>query len=351
MSMRSQPQKTDAVSRQRPPLRKVLLFSLVMFAAIATIIFLSGLLIFRAVDRQRHEGKAVANGVQVSTFTRYESENIYPLGIAASDDGDLYLSQFGAGQIVRLDHEGKSAPWLDSSKGIKAPGPLAAAGAHLYVIDYASADPTRAVGQLKRIDDKGAAAVTNEALPLFAQVAADRAGNLYVTNPRTGSVWQCKAGGACNTRWWAAPPLGNKRPQTTAIGFNPANNTVLVGDAGTGSLYQLSLNEQGLPINPVVLYREVDLFVTAITFDSSARPLFTNWRNDRGELLRLEKDNTVTLLADGFRAPLGLSFINGKVYIVNSDIKGIIPRVLGVIPSPYRATLPFTIDVITLPQA
>jgi DNA-binding beta-propeller fold protein YncE len=333
----------------RRPTRRIVLFVVILLTVVIAIIAITGSLIYNSLSRPRHEAKAVAPNVTVAPFVSLSGENSYPLGLAAASNGDLYLSLFGNGTIVKVDQQATTSVLNSLTGSIKAPGAiLINKDGTLYVVDYASIELTKAVGTLKKITPDGKASVLGTGLPLFAQLASDNANNLYVTNPSTGQIWRCTPDGGCVTGWMALPGLSNAKPQPTGIIYDAGSNTLLLADAGTGSVYRLSIKDDGNPGTSLLLYRETGLLIQALALDGKNRILLTAWRNDNGQLSRLEESGVLTVLVDGFREPTSLVVQGSKTYVVNSDLTGIVPAIFGVIPSPYRARPPFTVDAVTL---
>ena len=357
VSQNVQPTEPATIPARRP-IKRLILFFLAFSAAVALIIGLTLLLIFNSVKASvtppQHAGKAVIAGATVNTLTRLSGDNVFPMGLAVAPDGSLYLSEFGTGVISKLESDGSLSPF------IKVGGALTAAGAiafgpdkMLYVIDYNSTNPQKSAGTLRRITPDGQITTWGvtpggKNFPMFAQLSMDGAGNLYATNPSSGEVWRFDPSGK-GAVWWAASASGSTSAQPTGITFDASRNALIVGDAGTGSVYRVSLGTDGMATNPVLLYRQAGLDVQGLALDATGRVVMLAWAHDNGQLSRLDKDGTATLLADGFRTPTALVYEDNRVYIVNSDLLGLVPPLLfGLMPSP---PLSFTVDVVDLSKA
>ncbi len=349
-------QVIEQPTEPRRPVRRIVLFFLAFGFAIAVIIGLTALLIYNSAVRPRREGRAVLAGVIVRPFVTLPNDNLFPMGLAAAPDGRLYLTLFGTGAIMQVDAQGNAAPWAGAKGKIHAGGSIAfGPDQTLYVVDFSTTDPRAAVGTLRRItpDGKvGAFGVTPTGqpltLPLFSQMVFAPNGNLYVTDPSSARIWQIAPSGS-GTIWWTAPALGNSRAQPTGIAYDTTHNALVIGDAGTGSVYRLALD--GPAGNPLVLYRQAGAEVQSVVVDAQGHVLVSIWDHDNGQLARLESDGRLTLLGDSFRAPTAILFRDNRVYVANSDLLGLVPPLFGVIPSPLRAKPPFTVDVVDLSAA
>ncbi|MEP7287798.1 MAG: hypothetical protein ABI947_18745 [Chloroflexota bacterium] len=341
--------------RQQPPVSRLALFFGVMLILVLFIVGLTGFLVYNGFRAPRHEAKAFIVGVNAAAFVTIQAENSFPLGLASAADGTTYLSLFGTGAILKVDAQGQPAPWIAEKSGITAGGALAVGlDKAVYVIDYTSSNPGQAIGSLKRITPDGTISnfgVTpnNKDLPLFAQLAFDNSGALFVTNPSTAEIWRFEPGGVSRV-WWIAPAVNNVNGQPTGIVYDAARQALVIGDAGTGSIYRVAIDVDGKAGISQLLEQKSGLEIQALALDNQGRVLFTDWDRDNGELKRLEANGGVTALADGFRAPTALIYRDKKVYVVNSDLLGITPPILGFIPSPLRARPPFTVDVVTLAE-
>jgi sugar lactone lactonase YvrE len=334
------------------PIGRLIIFFLVFAASIILIVFLTGYLVYRSyIAGPRHDSKAVAAGVTVSPMVSLNTAKSFPLGLAAAPNGMFYLSLFGTSEILQVDTTGKMTMLVSFGK-LKAPGSLVVAADNtIYVVDFAATDPRSAFGTLKRIRPDGSIAnygTVASKLPLFSQLAFDSAGNLYLTDPSTAQIWRYDQTSTA-TRWWASAAVGTVKPLPTGIAYDSTRNAMIIADAGTGTIYRVNIDANGLATNPVVLFRNAEADIKAVTVDDQGHVLMANWNHDNGQLNRLESDGSLTTLADGFRAPSALVYRDNKVYVVNSDLLGLVPPLFfGLIDSPVQAKPPFTVDVVDL---
>ena len=350
----SLPAKNQPNNDGEPRLRvRVLLFAVVFIGVVVGIVLLTAVLIYNAIKAPAENVKAVAPNVTVTTFLSFPEEDVYPMGLARSADGTFYLTQFGTGAVLGADLQGKISPLVTSRTVINAPGAVAIGPDNaIYVIDYSSSDPQRAQGTIRRIDSDGKAtpfgtSPTGKLLSMYAQMAFDDSGNLFVTNPSAGQIWRFDADGS-GQLWWTLPGIGTTGSLPTALAFDAAHHSVIVGDAGTGTLFRVNIDSQGKAGNSVVVYRDPQLVIQAITLDDQGRILFADWNHANGRLNRIESDESLTVLAQGLREPTALAFHDSKAYVVNSQLLGLLQVLGGSVQSPLQAHPPFTVDVISI---
>ncbi|MBE2194540.1 MAG: hypothetical protein IAE83_10230 [Anaerolinea sp.] len=285
----------------------------------------------------RHEPVTTVESLQISTFARFDEAKVFPVGITALPDGTRLLSLLGNGQIVRLNPDGSSSLW----SLLTAPGAIAAdADGSVYVVDYSAPD-FRALGKLKRITPEGKVTYYGDALnagglSLLAQIALDGAGNVYVSDPDRALIWRVLPGGVA-APWWAIPTVGTVKAVPIGLAYRAQHNQLLAADSGTGTIYQIDLNVEQPTGEP--LYRKAGIDVRTLTIDAQGQIYVSLWQHENGQVARLEADGTLTVLAEKFRAPLGMVAVEGKVYVVNSDLPGLIAQI--------NAEPPFTVDVLS----
>ncbi len=347
------PVTTAAESPESRPIGRLVVFFLAFSFSIIFIVLLTGYLVYNGYKAPRHDSKPVAAGVHVAPFVTLTDGDSFPVGLSGTGNGTFYLTEFGTGAVLKVSPDGTTSAWIPPHGGQVTAGGAVALGPDgaLYAIDYAATDPRSAYGSLRRITPDGKVtsygSIANK-LPLFAQLAFDGGGFLYMTDPATAQVWRFDRQGV-ETRWWAAAAVGNDSALPTGIAYDPTHNAMIIADAGTGTIYRVSIDDKGLASNPLVLYRQAGADIKAVTVNDQGQVLMAVWAHDNGQISRLEADGTITTLADGFRAPSALVQRGSKVYVVNSDLLGLVPPLFfGLVESPVRAKPPFTIDVVDL---
>jgi DNA-binding beta-propeller fold protein YncE len=332
-----------AATAGEPSTRKRIAYFLIFGLIVAAIVGITVILIYNDIvgrlNMPRGAAKAVAANVTIAPFVSFDSPRTFPMGLAAAPNGTWYLSLMGAASIRSISADGTQNRFFAQAT---APGAIALApDGHLYVIDYSAAD-SRALGKLKRYALDGGSVFWGEALnlrglPLLATLAIDSAGNVYVSHPDTGEVWRVDPNGIA-TAWWSVPPLRETRAIPVGLAYDAATNSLIVTDAGTGTVYRVMLDAEAPKGD--VLYRQFGADIRAAALDDAGRVLLAIWKNENGQLARLEPDGQLTLLAEGFRAPTSLHYAAGKIYVVNSDAPGLISQI--------ASNPPYTVDVVTL---
>ncbi len=318
-----------------------------VLAVAVILVIITALLIFNALNGTRHDSAAVASGVSVATFVTIPGDSAYPIGIARAADGTTYLSAFGLDIVYKVSASGELTPWLTATNGLVAPGALAVApNGAIYLIDFTTAKPGTSVGAIKVITPDGKvsgfdnSAHITQGLSYLSHLAFDGQGNLYVTLTAGAEIWRYPgAASGAGASWLKLSSVNGNAAQPTGIIYDKAHNAMIISDAGTGTIYRAAITANGGTDQPLVLYRNADLSPQELTFDAGGHLLLTAWQHDNGQLARLEPDGTYTLLAQGFRDPSDVLATGGKVYVVNSDLSGLIPLM--------HAKPPFTVDVVS----
>jgi sugar lactone lactonase YvrE len=307
---------------------------------------ITALFILNSLGGTRHDAIAAATGVSVRTFSTIPGDASYPAGIARASNGTFYVSAFGTGILYKASPDGALQSWLSAGSGINAPSALIVApDGTIYLIDFSTAKPGSAIGSLKRIKPDGTVSPfgdssSSNGLSFLSHLALDEGGNLYVTYTATGEVWRFGVDGRASS-WLHLNPVNKVEAQPTGLAYDRANHALVIADAGTGTLYRVPLNADGGAGTPTVLLKQANYVPQGLTFASDGRLLIVDWLHDDGRLQRLEKDGTLTLLAQSFREPSDVLAVDNTVYVVNSDLQGLVPLL--------RAHPPFTVDVVKLP--
>lgn len=335
--------KTDSAAERGEPsaARRVLYFvifgAVVVGIVVAAAALLLGDLFGRWNSSPLREPKALAPKVTIRPFLSLGDERIFPYGLAYAD-GEFYLSLLGGSAVRRVTPDGA----MRFMAQLDAPAALAYSRRTLYVLDYSQVG-AYGTGTLKAIAMDGTLRSVSDSpavrnLPLFAGLAADAYGNVYLTHPENGTVWHITGDGNA-TLLWTAPSVANARPSLTGIAYDSENEAIIVADSGTGSLYRLSMAASG--VQSELLYRQQGFDPRALAIDGAGRILIAAWQGDNGTLYRLSESEGLVALAEGFRQPTSVLVVDETAYVVSSGTFGLIGGV--------EAKPPFRVDAISLP--
>lgn len=334
---------SSSQSRHQRQLVRRTYIVMIGFAISALVIcVLAAILVRNALQQERREPVAVLEGATVATLVELEGERAYPESITVGGDGYLYSGSFCTGELWRISPAGELELWV--AEGIdSASGMAFAPDGRLYVIDHGDCDPRNSGSSIKVVAPDGAVSdfASEDSDLLLNALTFDGAGHLYALDTQGGTVLLYAEDGSTQT-WWELPETASA-PVPTGISFAPAQNALLIADSSNGRIYQVAIAADGSAGNPEVLYEEAEHELDGLTLDEQGQIIFTEY--DTGKVLRRLADGSIEVLADKFRNPSDVAYLDGRVYVTNFDSVSLAPLVsLLVDPA-----LPFTIDVITLP--
>ncbi len=324
-------------------LRAYMPFIILIIAGMA-ICLVSAALIVRSFQGERREPFiGDLPGTTVTTLAELPGDDAYPEAITLGPDGYLYSGSFCTGEIWRISPEGALESWLAADSGIGAVSGMAfSPEGVLYVADRGACDPRSGVSSLKRVTPAGEVEDWGEVTEdeIINSLAFDDDGRLYATDTQLGQIRRYDAEGAFSI-WWEVPNDPNTaRP--TGLVYDAARTAFVVADSNNGIIYQVGLTPDGDTGDISVLYEDDRRALDGLTLDDAGRVIFTSYDNAR--VMRLNEDGRAIILAQNFREPSDVAFLNHRVYVTNFDSVSLAP-LIGWVLAP---SLPFTIDVIDL---
>ncbi len=323
--------------------RSVTVVMAILIVALLLICGLTLVLVRNTITGTRREPQPVLAGVQVQTFVELPGNRAYPDSITVGPDGNLYVSSYCEGDIWRITPDGDLEVYFDGDQGIGAASGLAfGPDGSLYVIDGGNCSPRRWSATLKRIapDAQIVERVSNigtEDLP--NALVFDATGNLYVSDSRTGIIRRLE--GDDFITWWDAPS-GNA--SLTGLAYNTLTNSLIAADTANGILYSIPIEADGAAGNPQVLVDNTDDELDGLTVDERGRIFFTKY--SRNQVAMYQPGFGITILAEDFREPSDIAYVDGVLYVINADAVSLAP-LISLIVNP---SLPFTVDQIILPD-
>jgi sugar lactone lactonase YvrE len=276
---------------------------------------------------------AAANG-RLETVVAFDpAAGEFPESITAEKSGDLYVSMFVLDQVRRVDPAGAQTVIARLPQGATPAGVKLDASGTLYVaatgfnLATGQTDPaTRGVYRVGR-DGSAQRIPGTEAIAFPNDLAFDKRGNLYVTDPVGGSVWRIDRSGAV-VRWVDDPLLHGTGE---LLGFPYGAN----GIAFTHHRLIVSNTERGLlvaiPLEPdgdagkatVVASSPLLLGGDGIALDAHGNVYCAV--NGQNMLAVVRVDGSIDVLAtaaDGLDSPSSVAFGTGKrdhhsLFVVN----------------------------------
>ncbi|MFP4321956.1 MAG: SMP-30/gluconolactonase/LRE family protein [Anaerolineales bacterium] len=328
----------------RARLRAYMPFLVLIVAAVA-ICMVSAALIVRSFQGERREPFiGDVPGTTVSTLVELPGDRAFPESITLGPGDFLYSGSFCTGEIWRIDPQaGTLETWLAADAGIEAVSGMAfSPEGWLYVADRGSCDPRAGVSSLKRVSPEGVVEEWGEVTDdeIINSLAFDARGTLYATDTQLGQIRSYDDDGAFNI-WWEVPADPNTaRP--TGLAYDTARDALVVADSGNGIIYRIGIDARGQAGEIAVLYEDDRRELDGLTLDDTGRVIFTSYDNAR--VMRLTETGAALILAQNFREPSDVAFLDDRVYVTNFDSISLAP-LIGWVLDP---SLPFTIDVIDL---
>lgn len=183
-----------------------------------------------------------------------------PEGVAVSPRGDIYVTLAPIGQLRKLDrktHVGETLATFDIGGGFLLG--MAFFADDLYVV-VASFDA--ATSGVWRVDDDGnkarVVAFGGDELP--NDLTFDRAGNMFVTESISGSVYRVPAGSSQRELWIQDPLLFGDIDQSpvpfpvgaNGLDYDDQTDTLIVSNSQVPSIIEIP-DDEGIAGDPVVL--------------------------------------------------------------------------------------------------
>lgn len=326
--------------------RRILGVTLFFVVSLIFICGLTALLIRSAFNTERRESKAVLAGASSDTFVELPGDRAYPGALTIGPDGNIYAGSFCTGDIWQITPAGERTTWVKGgSKTIEAASGMAfAPDGSLYVIDRKDCDPRRGQGQIKRISADGQTVeqigkLDNDEIP--HSITFDKDGVLYFTDTQRGTILKLNEAGEYET-WWILPEVSNE-VQPTGLAYDAVTDDIVVADTAAGIVYRIDFEADRSPKLLGTVYSEDDRELDGLTIDDLGRVIFTIY--DTNKVARIELNGEITVLAEDFREPSDVAYLDNTVYVTNLDSVSLAP-VISFLVDP---SLPFTIDKITLP--
>jgi sugar lactone lactonase YvrE len=321
----------------------ILLFGGAFFLVVAAIVFVY-LLAVNSGERLTPVG--LVDGVTVSEFAQLPGDDAYPAALAAAPDGTLYTGSYADGAVWAIDTTGSVIELIGSREIFGSVSGLAVGpDGTLYVLDRLEYNPRSAGGALWRIGPEGD--ITRFTDITDAQgfiapegLAVDSAGRVYALDRGRREVWRFEPDGS-GALWWSVPGSDPEVDDVlpNGIAYDATTDTILIADTIANTIYRVTLDG-----STEVLYRYDGSDSNAPGFDGlTVGPDGAIYVAAPGQArVVVLRDGELTDLAEHFRTPSDVAYVDGQLYVTNFDSPALVQP--GVDPK-----LPFTVDVLTLP--
>ncbi len=317
---------------------------LFVFITIALIVIcgLTVLLIRNALLNDRREPSPVLPGVSVETLAELPGDDVYPEALTLGLDGNIYVSSYCTGDILRVTPDGEVDTYYSGDDIGAASGLAFSPTGALYVVDGRDCNPRRWTATIKRIAPDGETVervsdVDENDIP--NALAFDEDGRLYMTDTQNGTIRRLEDDAFLD--WWQSP---DNDARLTGLAFDPTTGTFIVADTEYGKLWRVGFDNEGRALEGELLFEREDRALDGISLDEQGRVYVTLFNVNQVALWQAGLG--FTILADDFREPSDVLYLDGQVYVTNFDSVSLAPLV-GWLLEP---SLPFTVDVIDLPD-
>ncbi|MCI0708570.1 MAG: SMP-30/gluconolactonase/LRE family protein [Chloroflexi bacterium] len=332
--------------QQQSRVRRIIFFMGLFTVGIVVVCGFTVFLIRESLG-DRREPETVLDGATVHTLVELPGDDAHPLRIVVGPDDNLYVSSFCTGTIWQITPEGERSTWYDGDDVGAAGGLAFDNDGNLYVVDRGDCDPREGTSRLKRISADGAAVDTISGIgedDIPNDIVVDPTTNiLYFTDTQHSNVRYIDEEGSIQ-EWWELPEVDNKTPRPTGLEYDPINDALIIADTASGTIYRVPFAAEREPLEPhQVIYQDSERELDGLTITEDGEIIFTMFNVNKVARLM---DQSGFVIAEEFREPSDVAYLNDHIYVTNFDGVGLAP-IIGFFVSP---SLPFTVDVITMPE-
>ncbi len=292
----------------------------------------------------RAQAVAVAADIAVSEYVALPDDDAYPAALAIGADGRLYTGSYQSGAVWAISRDGVLSEVPGSRERIgSVTGLDVAPDGALYILDRIA--PLDAKGAVVwRYADSELKAVLDipndetEGLVLPEDIALDSAGEIYISDRKTGRVWRYTTAGEAVGLFWQMPC--GETCAATGLAYDPAHDALLITDSETDTIYRVAGSEasiraagiyvdqadSGYGMDGITISPEGEIYIALLAWNRVAKL-------EGGELIMLARD---------FRGASDVAYDAGtdRLFISNWNQFS-----LGF---GTRPQLPFALDVIDL---
>lgn len=307
-----------------------------------------------ANSTERRQANGMQDGVSVTEFITLPDDDSYPAAVAIDGTGTVYTGSYISGTIWHVSPDGRldDIPATRDQIG-SVSGLSTAPDDSLYILDIL--EPLRVtdsiIWQIAPDSDtpQQIATIASDDMLLPNDLALDAAGQIYVTDVASDSIWRFDPQTGDGSLWWSSDADPEQSPALTGIAYDAANDRLLATDSSLNLLYAIDVaSAESQIIYTHDIASEYPAFDGLTVADDGAIYLAAPGMNR----LAVLRDGDFTYLAQNFRSISDVACLTDdctRLIATNWDQRALLPETfLYVLPVPISPHLPFALDLIDL---
>ena len=337
--------------------RRLIFWGFVLLGVVFVLLILYWFVLQSVNLGPRQLAAVVSDELQLREFAVLSDPEAYPASIAIDEEGMVYTASYVHGAVYVISDDGVVFEIEGTRETLGSIVGIAYSAEKLYLLDRI--DPLELLGTIVwqlEIDTQELSEVasfeaasddsnSNDTLVLPADITADESDNIYITDRGLDRIWKIDSSGDTSI-WWEVPADNDASSpaELAGLAYVASTENLLVTDAGTGTIYQVSTADpeafsiiyqlpEGEP-NPgwegISVSQDGSMFVVALGANALAEV----------------NEDDFTFLAGRFRGPSDVEVYGTDIYVTNWDQRALLPADVFGIQFDVEPRLPFGIDVI-----
>lgn len=325
---------------------------MLLFTGVATIYYQNVRALPRIEPITLQEGQATVR--EFAIFPE-EATDVYPSALATAADGTLYIGSYMTGTVYAVDGEGTINELPTTNENIGSIAGMDWSAGVLYILDRL--DPVTGSGGIVWAWDgtdltQSLVLPADGRTPIIApnDIAVDDAGNRYITDLLSDTVWRFSPTGE-RTAWWLAN-IASQNATPAGLAYNPATDSLLITDIGRDAVYSVSITADDTRTATETLYvfdgdSRNPFGLNGIEASSNGR-IFVAALDDNRVIEIDGSTGAMTSLAGGFRGSADVAYdpLTNRVFVANWDQRWLQPVTFVIYSTYIDPRLPFSVDAI-----